>query len=778
MNVYNGDCTRQQKHGAKTTPTGWTTPKGDGGETTQPSTTGTGTTPGFTWPGGGGWTWPSLKTTQPPQGTTKNSVFTWPGGGGGGQPSNGSTPTAALPSNTTTSSGGGLWTFPVGGGGSGGGGLSSNGTQLTTASSNVTTTSSGGNQWTWAGGGGGFPKPTTSSSSATTSNGGGWFPGGGGGGGGGFGTRPTGASTHEVKTYTWFTFPGVHNTTAAPPSQISGNRSNASVYQCPDVQIEVKCYPGPDAFHPCEDIMGYTLLTVVSALVGLVALLSNLVVGVVLITSQRRLNVTRFLMCNLAFADFCLGLYIFVLTCFSIETHGEYYNYVRLWQHGVGCKILGFLAVFSSELSLFTLVVMTVERFYAIVYAMQLNARLSFRWAVRVMLCGWAFAVIIAVLPLIGASSYDKVAVCLPFDVTNAGSTVYVSFLLLLNGCSFVLVVYLYTRMLMVVVKGGDMEGAPKRNDKKVAKRMALLVFTDMACWAPIAFFGLLAAFGAPLISVTESKILLVFFFPINSVCNPFLYAFFTKAFKREFYALLSRFGFCKLRALKYNGTLSSVLYSRSRRNQTYSNDDKLKRISTVSSPTQNDFKRISTISSPSFNDFKQSNVDLVGKTRENNESIQMNGISNVAYSPDSSQTTPRTTAKFVKSRSEAEDDEVFIPSMSPKPSSATNSPKSTLKKISIVEKRPNEGNAQEECNKVDSKAAENGDCVCTQKDLTSSPKSASSSPKSILKKTSIVRNVYDESNESEHTVSQENCIEEENGSNNEDREACRESND
>ncbi|KAK3712853.1 hypothetical protein QZH41_006941 [Actinostola sp. cb2023] len=299
-------------------------------------------------------------------------------------------------------------------------------------------------------------------------------------------------------------------------------------------------------------------------------------------------------MCNLAFADFCLGLYIFILTCFSIKTH-------------------------------------------------------------RV-------------------SSYGKVAVCLPFDVSDVGSAAYVASLLFLNGVSFLSVIYLYARMLVVAVRGGDMEGAPKRNDGKVAKRMAALVFTDMACWAPIAFFGLLAAFGVPLINVTESKVLLVFFFPINSVCNPFLYAFFTRAFKREFFALLSRFGFCKFTALKYNGTLSSVLYSRSRRNQSTSEDRS---------------KRISTVSSPSY-DFRRSNVDLVGtdskSTTEKVDIVQMNGISNLSYTPEGSQTIPAYSARFVKSTSGTDGDEVFFPSSPKLPPGNTSSPKSILKKASVVE--------------------------------------------------------------------------------------------
>ncbi|GIY83151.1 thyrotropin receptor [Caerostris darwini] len=63
------------------------------------------------------------------------------------------------------------------------------------------------------------------------------------------------------------------------------------------------------------------------------------------------------------------------------------------------------------------------------------------------------------------------------------------------------------------------------RSDLSVAKRMAMLVFTDFACWAPIAFFGLTVIVGLPQIGVTNSKILLVFFYLLNSCSNLFLYA-------------------------------------------------------------------------------------------------------------------------------------------------------------------------------------------------------------------------------------------------------------
>lgn len=79
-----------------------------------------------------------------------------------------------------------------------------------------------------------------------------------------------------------------------------------------------------------------------------------------------------------------------------------------------------------------------------------------------------------------------------------------------------------------------------------------MLVFTDFACWAPIAFFGLTAIAGHPLIDLTKSKFLLVTFYPLNSCANPFLYVILTKQYRRDFFILVSRYGICTKQAARY----------------------------------------------------------------------------------------------------------------------------------------------------------------------------------------------------------------------------------
>ncbi|KAI9552110.1 hypothetical protein GHT06_022447 [Daphnia sinensis] len=319
---------------------------------------------------------------------------------------------------------------------------------------------------------------------------------------------------------------------------------------------EVRCTPQPDAFNPCEDILGTNWLRVAAWLVSVASVVGNLAVVLVLVQSTRgSMAVSKFLMVNLAIADLCMGFYLFLIVGMDVNTIGVYFNYAIDWQNGIGCQIAGFLTVFATELSVFTLVVITSERWYTITYAINLTRRLRLSTTAKIVALGWIVSFAMASLPLVGVSSYSTTSICLPLENHKLSDTIYLLVLLILNGIAFMFICLCYSHMYRSI--RGNQQSLASHSDTTVAKKMALLVFTNFACWTPIAFFGLTAVAGYPLISVTHSKILLVFFYPLNACTNPYLYALVTQQYRRDLFLLLSRYGFCTERASRYRATFS-----------------------------------------------------------------------------------------------------------------------------------------------------------------------------------------------------------------------------
>ncbi|XP_038071545.1 follicle-stimulating hormone receptor-like [Patiria miniata] len=402
---------------------------------------------------------------------------------------------------------------------------------------------------------------------------------------------------------------------------------------------KVNCSPRPDAFNPCSDVMGYSFLRVVVWFIASTAMVGNLIVMVVLIAYKRKMTVPKFLMCNLAFADFCMGIYLLIIASVDVYTLRVYFNHAIDWQFGAGCKIAGFISVFSSELSVFTLTVLTIERWYTIIYAIDLNKRIRLRQAGRILLGGWFFAVIIASLPFFGFAAYGVTSMCLPFYVRTtdgAASVAYVIFILLFNALAFIVICACYIKMYVTV---RNPHSAMQRKDSKVAKRMAVLIFTDLACWAPIAINGLSSIFQDQkhgFLTTDQSKVFIVLFYPINSCANPFLYAIFTRAFRRDMFLLLAKHGMCEKRAMKYRPTCTSSPRSMSQVNSTTMRDVNPKgshrgssasvmtQITSEARPSMVSYDKDSPDNSPKMNIELQLVVTMGSNSHQNQPTVDM----------------------------------------------------------------------------------------------------------------------------------------------------------
>ena len=85
---------------------------------------------------------------------------------------------------------------------------------------------------------------------------------------------------------------------------------------------------------PCEDIMGTNWLRMAAWVVASASVIGNLAVIVVLASSSFPIAVSRFLMINLATADLCMGIYLFLIIGMDFHSSGSYFNYAIDWQNG------------------------------------------------------------------------------------------------------------------------------------------------------------------------------------------------------------------------------------------------------------------------------------------------------------------------------------------------------------------------------------------------------------------------------------------------------------
>ncbi|KAM4527518.1 thyrotropin receptor-like isoform 2-T2 [Odontesthes bonariensis] len=309
------------------------------------------------------------------------------------------------------------------------------------------------------------------------------------------------------------------------------------------------CTPVPDALNPCEDVMSQGFLRVLVWVVSLFAISANLLVLVILLTCQQKLSVTRFLIGHLAFADGCMGMYLLLISSVDLYTRSRYYQFAITWQTGSGCNLAGMLSVFASELSVYTLTLISLQRWHVIFNAMRPNKKMRLRHAAVLMLFGWVLCVTIALLPVLGINTYERVSICLPMDTDTTVAQAYVISVLMINVIAFTVVCFCYLHIYCMV---HNPQYDSSRYDTSMAKRMALLNFTNFLCLAPICFYGLCAAFHQPLMTITDSKVLLVLFYPLNSCVHPFFYAILTKGFHRDIMMLLSRMGLCRRQAILY----------------------------------------------------------------------------------------------------------------------------------------------------------------------------------------------------------------------------------
>ncbi|KAI4565197.1 hypothetical protein MJT46_009540 [Ovis ammon polii x Ovis aries] len=189
----------------------------------------------------------------------------------------------------------------------------------------------------------------------------------------------------------------------------------------PHVRI---CMPLTDGISSFEDLLANNILRVFVWVIAFITCFGNLfVIGMrSFIKAENTTHATsiKILCC----ADCLMGVYLFFIGLCDLKYRGQYQKYALLWMESLQCRLLGFLAMLSTEVSVLLLTYLTLEKFLAVVFPFS-NIRPGKWQTLSVLICIWIVGFLIAVTPLwkedYFGNFYGKNGVCFPlyYDQTE-----------------------------------------------------------------------------------------------------------------------------------------------------------------------------------------------------------------------------------------------------------------------------------------------------------------------------------------------------------------------
>jgi hypothetical protein len=289
------------------------------------------------------------------------------------------------------------------------------------------------------------------------------------------------------------------------------------------------CTPSPDEFSTCADLLANKTLQIAIWVLAFVNLIGN---GVALLRRciiKREEGVENVLVVNLSIADSLMGAYLLIVASVDVHYRGKYVIHADHWTQGPLCTLAGILSFISSEMSVFTLALMTIDRVIAIVYAFKLN-KLNKKKLRVILPIAWATVVASSLVPIWNRGMYGASGVCLPFSFRQGGelqSLVFLSINLFVFVFIFIGYMMIYNKMKqsrrLIETYGNIVDSPTQERELIFLKKISMVILSDFVCWVPMIIIKYLALTGSK-IAPEVAAWMAVFVLPLNSALNPHMY--------------------------------------------------------------------------------------------------------------------------------------------------------------------------------------------------------------------------------------------------------------
>ncbi len=354
------------------------------------------------------------------------------------------------------------------------------------------------------------------------------------------------------------------------PSSSVGNISY-TITQCLDANNQtVNCSMAEGGVDENTMLFEFVVRIVVPVIFTVICVLGftgNLLVIIVVIANTQMRNTTNLLILSLSVADL-----FFIVICVPFTAMGYA---MTTFPFGVAwCRIYQYVIQVTAYVSIYTLVLMSLDRYLAVVHPISSMTLRTERNTVFVICLCWIF-ILLCNIPLIfqyGVIKYPFAgeirSACINkrhYEDKNSSRIFYGCFFVFAYVLPLAFIVVLYgtmlKRLLHGVVPRGNQSSESIRSKKRVTRLVVIVVVIFALCWLPIQVIFMIKEFGTYTGSIVFMAIQIASncLAYMNSCVNPILYAFLSENFRKSFRKLLS-FGRFRGNRLEYERTTTRVL--------------------------------------------------------------------------------------------------------------------------------------------------------------------------------------------------------------------------
>ncbi|XP_044314442.1 G-protein coupled receptor 176 isoform X2 [Drosophila rhopaloa] len=305
--------------------------------------------------------------------------------------------------------------------------------------------------------------------------------------------------------------------------------------------------------------------TVFEVLVAIVSIIGNVLVIIVFRRERKLRRRTNYYIVSLAMADLLVG---------SLGIPFAILASIGLPRNLHACLFTVSLLVVLCTISIFCLVAVSVDRYWAILYPMAYSRNVRTRTAIFIISMCWVAGTIVGFLPLFGwHADVHHNQECLFVEVMDYNYLVFLYFATIITPA--LLMLAFYTHIYRVIIKqvrqivtmnpASDLSrrssaavvqittpgrsghtgtmlrvlGAARKRDVKATQNLSIIVLFFMICWIPLYTINCIKAFCPSCYVHPKLTLFCIILSHLNSAVNPVLYAYHLKDFRAALKNLL-----------------------------------------------------------------------------------------------------------------------------------------------------------------------------------------------------------------------------------------------